>query len=238
MGGKSPLAKSAASPARRPPPPPPPVPAPVKPAAITPIKPLTVSKVEEEEDYFDDDDFSFEAALSQLDVDSLLPNGPPPAIVVASRAAPIPSTSQLSDTLKDDSPGGVVAPSTKRPLARAPPLLQKAESMPSARPPPPPQRANSTTRPVAAPPPGIDTAKAVTTIKSTSKPLKPAGQISRPVAPTGVKPPKGVPLVRTMSGCKPKSAAELSALEELARKEIAALAELDGVDLFGDDDPF
>ncbi|TKA52357.1 hypothetical protein B0A53_04826 [Rhodotorula sp. CCFEE 5036] len=212
--GKSPAAKSAtASPARRPPPPSPPVPAAVKPAAITPIKPLPVSKVEEEEeDYFDDDDFSFEAALSQLDVDSLLPNGPPPA-------APVPSTSQLSDTLKDDSPaagGGVVV----------------VAPMP---------RTSSTTRPVSVPPPGFAAAKSASTINSTSKPLKPAtGQINRPIAPVGIKPSKGVPLVRTTtSGSKLKSAAELSALQELARKEIAALAELDGVDLFGDDDdPF
>ena len=207
------------------------MPIPVKPAADIPIKPLPVSKVEEEEDYFDEDDFSFEAALSQLDVDSLLPNGHPPAIV-ASRAAPMPSTSQLSHTLKEDSPGGgSVAPMP----ARASPLLQKAESLPSARPPPP--RANSTTRPASVPPPGIATAKSVTTIKSASKPLKPAtGQIIRPVVPVAPKQPKGVPLVRTTSGSKLKSAAELSALEELARKEIAALAELDGVDLFDDDD--
>lgn len=208
------------------------MPVPVKPAANIPIKPLPVSKVEEEEDYFDDDDFSFEAALSQLDVDSLLPNGHPPAIV-ASRAASMPSTSQLSDTLKEDSPGGgSVAPMP----ARAPPLLQKAESLPSARP-PQPQRTSSTTRPVSVPPPGIATAKSATTIKSASKPLNPAtGQIIRPVVPVAPKQPKGVPLVRTTSGSKMKSAAELSALEELARKEIAALAELDGVDLFDDDD--
>jgi hypothetical protein len=212
------------------------VPAAVKPAAITPIKPLPVSKVEEEEeDYFDDDDFSFEAALSQLDVDSLLPNGPPPA-------APVPSTSQLSDTLKDDSPaaGGGVVVVAPMPVRAPPPLLQKAESMPCARP-PPPQRTSSTTRPVSVPPPGFAAAKSASTINSTSKPLKPAtGQINRPIAPVGIKPSKGVPLVRTTtSGSKLKSAAELSALQELARKEIAALAELDGVDLFGDDDdPF
>jgi hypothetical protein len=49
---------------------------------------------EEEEDYFDDDDFSFEAALSQLDVDSLLPNGPPycscAVVAAAGRKASIP----------------------------------------------------------------------------------------------------------------------------------------------------
>lgn len=234
--GESPTSKIAASPSR-PQPPPPPVPALVKPAKADPIKPLPVSKFdeeeEEEEDYFDDDDLSFEAALSQLDVDSLLPNGPPPSID-NSRAALVPSTSQFSETLKDDSPSVGVAPMP----ACTPPLLQKAESMPSAAG-GPLQRTCNVTRPVSAPPPGLATAKSAITVKSASKSLKPVtGQMIRPGAPVGVKPPKEIPLVRTASGSKLKSAAELSALEELARKEIAALAELDDVDLFGDDDPF
>lgn len=216
---------------------------------------------EAEEDYFDDDDFSFEAALSQLDVSHLVPTPSHPHAQVAAASPALPS-SQASETLQANSYGTEAAATATRAVPLPP--LRKAESTPVRRHTPPPPRPHGA-RPVSVPPPprpphvtteSSHTATATTAamaaaapsaaaIKPTPKPsLPPNPNRARtvPAAAPATKPP-GVraALVRTTSASKLLSASERSALDELAQKEMAALAELDDVDLWNDaddDDPF
>ncbi|GAA5984569.1 hypothetical protein JCM10908_003404 [Rhodotorula pacifica] len=177
----------------------------------------------EEDNYFDDeDDFAFEAALSQLDVDSLQPTPPPPppALAPALALATSPATTlQLTETLRADSYDH--KPSTTK---RAAPILQKAQSMPAAAGSTrsttasvPPPRSN-VCRTTSAPPPLPRVVKLPPAVVSKPPPPPPCSKTARPGGPT------------------PLSAVERSALEELARKEVAALADLDGVDLWDDED--
>ncbi|GAA5863142.1 hypothetical protein JCM3774_001435 [Rhodotorula dairenensis] len=239
-----------------------------------PDRPVAVAskkkQVEAEEDYFDDDDCSFEAALSQLDVTHLVPTPSPqqPTVIAAAVPAPVPApvSSQASDTLKaEDSAAGAATRAGPHPLPLPP--LRKAESLPA---PPPPARAAARrsvpassrlngARPVSASPPPrphpsatkpstatATTSTATVGVKSAPKAFFPsqptrAQTVPVPVPVSGagaVAKPLNASLVRTTSAPKLLSATERSALEALARKEMAALAELDDVDLWADDDPF